>query len=98
MWKCKRLRFLTIIFVFFCFPAVSIYLDYNSLAEADFLLAEIQFEVPDLEDFLADKQDIHFSSAQQLLSNLFEVILFSCTLASFWQGILSSPKSFILRC
>ena len=98
MRKHKKLRFLTIIFVSLCFPAISNYLDYNSLAEADFLLDGFQFEAPDLEDFLADKLDFHCLSDQALLPNLFEVVLFSCILAFFWQGILSDQKSFILRC
>ena len=98
MRKCKKLRFLTIIFVFFWFPAVSIYLDYNSLVEADLLLDVFQYEVPDLEDLLADKQDFHFSSGQTLLPDPFEAIFFSCILASLCQGILSGPESFILRC
>lgn len=98
MGKHKKLGFLTIIFLSFCFPAISIYLDYNSLVEADFLLGGLQFEAPDLEDFLADKQDFHFLSGQAPLPHPFEVISFSCILASFWQDILSGPKSFILRC
>ena len=57
MRKYKKLRFLIIIFVSLCFPAIAIYLDYNSLAEADFLLKGFQFESLDLEDFVANKQD-----------------------------------------
>jgi hypothetical protein len=98
MRKYKKLGFLTIIFVSFCFPAISIYLDYDTLVEADFLLGGFQFEAPDLQDFLAEKQNFHLLSVQAPLPNLFEVVLFSCILASFWQEILSGSKSFILRC
>jgi len=98
MRKYKNVRFLTIIFVLFWFPAISVYLDYNSLAEADFLLGGFQFEVLDLEDLLADKPDFHSLSAEAPLPNPFEIVLFLCILASFWQGILSVKKSFILRC
>jgi len=59
MRKYKKVRFLTIIFVLFWFPAISIYLDYNSLVEADFLLGGFQFEGLDLEVLVADKQDFH---------------------------------------
>ena len=98
MRKYKKLRFLTIIFVALCFPAIAIYSDYNSLAEADFLINGFQFESLDLEDFVADKQDFHFFSGQVFLSNPLGAILYSCILAAFWQGILSDQKSFILRC
>jgi len=98
MRKYKKLRFLTIILVSLCFPAISNYLDYNTLAEADFFLGGFQFEAPDLEDFLTDKQDFHCLPGQAPLPNLFEVVLFSCILAFFWQGILYDQKSFILRC
>lgn len=98
MRKHKKLRFLTIIFLFLWFPAISIYLDYNTLVEADFLLGGLQFEAPDLEDFLADKQDFHFFFGQDVLPNPSEVIFFLCILVSFWHGTLSAPQSFILRC
>jgi len=98
MRKCKKLRFLIIIFVSFCFPAISIYLDYGTLVEADFLLSELQFEAPDLQDFLAEKQNSHLLTVQSLLPSSFEVVLFSCILASFWQEIRSGSKSFTLRC
>ena len=98
MRKHKKLRFLTIIFVSLCFPAIAIYLDYNSLAEADFFLAGFQFEDRDLEDFLADKQDLQFFSGQDLLPEPFEVVLSLCILFFLWQGTLSNPKPFTLRC
>ena len=98
MRKYKKLRFLIIIFVSFSFPAISIYLDYDTLVEADFLLGGSQFEAPDLQDFLADKQNLHILSVQVPLPNLSEVVLFSCILASFGQEILSGSKSSILRC
>jgi len=93
-----KLRFLVIILLSFCFPAIAIYLDYNSLAEADFFLAGFQFEERELEDFLADKQDLQSFSGEALLPDPFEVVLFLCILAFLWQGILADPKSFILRC
>lgn len=98
MRKHKKLRFLAIILVSLCLPAIAIYLDYNSLAEADFLLAGCQFEERDLEDFLADKQDFQFVPTQPLVADPFEVVLFLCILAFLWQGTLSDPKPFILRC
>ena len=98
MRKYKRVRFLAIIFLLFWFPAISIYLDYNSLVEADFLFGGFQFEVPGLEDLLADNQDFHFISGQTLLSNPLETIVFSFIFASFWQGIIPSPKASTLRC
>ena len=98
MRKHKKLRFLLIILVSLCFPAIAIYLDYNSLAEADFLLAGFQFEDRDLEDFLADKQDFQFASTQPLVADPFEVVLFLCILAFLCQGTLSDTKPFILRC
>ena len=98
MRKYKKLRFLTIIFVSFCFPAIGIYLDYDTLVEADFLFGGLKFETPDLEDFLAEKQNLHLLSVQVPLPNLFELVPFSCILASFWQEILSGSKSSILRC
>ena len=98
MWKYKKVHFLTIILVAFWFLGISIYLDYSSLAEANFFQDEFQFEVPALEDFLTDKQDFHCLSGQEALPNLQEVAPFSCILASFLQGILSDQKSFIFRC
>jgi len=98
MRKYKKLRFLTIIFLSFCFPSIAIYLDYNTLVEADFLHAGFQFEDRDLEDLLADKQDFQFFSVQPLLANPFEVVLFLCILAFLCQGKLSDPKPLILRC
>jgi len=98
MGKYRKLRFLATIFLCFCFPGVGIYLDYNTLVEADFLLNGVQFESLDLEDFLADKQDFHFFSGQTLLPDLSEVVLLLNSLAFLWQGFLSNPKPFILRC
>jgi hypothetical protein len=73
-------------------------LDYGTLVEADFLLSELQFEAPDLQDFLAEKQNFHLLTVQSLPPSSFEVVLFSSILASFWQEIRSASKSFTLRC
>jgi len=98
MRKYNKMRILTIILIIFSFPAVAIYLDYNSLVETDFLLGDVQFEARDLEDFVADKQEAHLLSGQASLPNLYEVFLFSCILTSSEQEILSCSESFILRC
>jgi len=98
MGKHKKLRFLTILFVSFCFPAISIYLDYGTLVEADFLLSGFQFEAPDLQDFLAEKQNFHLLTVQSPLPSSFEVVLLSCIPAPFWQEIRFGSKSFTLRC
>ncbi len=95
----KEIPVLLVMAVSFFFLFSSVYSNYNSLIEADFLTLGVKFEAADIDDLLVDKQIILdfapglFSIIGCLGAELFEKPMPS----SFWVPGMDLPIS-ILRC